>query len=90
MGKIWNTYLKFGISGDQYLGRTLSLLDPDTPSFTVLPAHWVFHLADEVSRGLKLTFGTIIYTHKDREFDPQVFFLFCLQQSCTTLNGFAV
>ena len=48
MGKIWNTYLKFGISGNQYLGRTLSLLDPDTPSFAVLPAHWRFHLADEV------------------------------------------
>ena len=60
MGKIWNTYLKFGITGDQYLGRTLSLLNPDKPYFAVLPAHWRDPFHEDVTKGLAIAFGDII------------------------------
>ena len=70
MGKIWNTYLKFGITSDQYLGRTLSFLDPDDPSFALLPAHWREPFHEDVTRGLAVSFGNIIPRYENTEHDP--------------------
>lgn len=40
LGKIIDTYFKFGYGGDLYLGQVLSMKDADSKDFAILPAHW--------------------------------------------------
>ena len=37
MGKVFDIYVKFGEIGDQYLGRVLAGLDPNSPDFSQVP-----------------------------------------------------
>ena len=40
LGKIIDTYFKFGHGGDCYLGQVLLLKDANSTDFGMLPAYW--------------------------------------------------
>ena len=63
MGKILDTYFKFGPGGDQYLGRELALLDPNDKSFAVLPPHWKNPNDPKVDEGVRILFGRVGEVH---------------------------
>ena len=70
IGKVLDVYFKFGMGGDQYLGRILALLDPNKPEFSVLPPHWKDSSLPIVKRGVKMCFGRIIRHHGFSDNDP--------------------
>ena len=47
IGKVLDCYWHFDKTGDQFLGRVLSGLSPNSPQFDVLPPHW--NLVDAMS-----------------------------------------
>ena len=70
IGKVLDVYFKFGMAGDQYLGRLLALLDPNDDSFAVLPPHWKDPKHPTVLRGLRVAFRGILEKHQDAVHDP--------------------
>lgn len=70
MGKILDTYFKFALGGDQYLGRVLALLDPNEATFSALPPHWKDPSHPSVKRGIGLTFHNILDHHGGTDHDP--------------------
>jgi hypothetical protein len=41
IGTVLDMYWYFGSVGDNYLGRILALLDPNSSDFDLLPPHWM-------------------------------------------------
>ena len=72
IGKVLDVYFKFGLGGDQYLGRILAFLDPNSTTFGVLPPHWTDNGSENVMRGIKMNFKDII-AHDTTEHDPTGF-----------------
>ena len=70
IGKVLDVYFKFGMGGDQYLGRILALLDPNKPEFSMLPPHWKDSSLPIVKKGLKLCFARILRNHANTDHDP--------------------
>ena len=67
MGKIFDIYWLFAQAGDQYLGRILAGLDPNTPEFATLPPHFKEGIENEnIVYGMKRCFPSII-TLNDEE-----------------------
>ena len=69
IGKVLDVYFKFGLGGDQYLGRILAFLDPNLPEFSVLPPHWKDKKSPNVIAGLELNFPHLM-KHRDTQHDP--------------------
>jgi len=60
-GSIFDIYLQFAEPGDQYLGRLIVGLDPNSPNFDVLPPHFKGGTDNEhIQRAMELCFGPII------------------------------
>jgi hypothetical protein len=77
-GSIFDIYFHFAEPGDQYLGRLIVGLDPNSPEFDVLPPHFKGGTDNEhIQRAMELCFGPII-----KEFDAthsvKGFLLLCL------------
>ena len=64
LGKIMDIYFKFGDPGDQYLGRIMAGLDPNSELFGILPPHfkesekWIED--PELKEAMNLCFGPFI------------------------------
>lgn len=66
LGKVLDVYWQFAESGDAYLGRCLSGLDPNTSAFSVLPPHWTVVPPledDDIAAGLECMYGPIVRCH---------------------------
>ena len=60
-GSIFDIYFQFAEPGDQYLGRLIVGLDPNSPNFDVLPPHFKGGTDNEhIQRAMELCFGPII------------------------------
>ena len=70
IGKILDVYFKFAMGGDQYLGRILALLDPNSEKFGVLPPHWKDKDNELVKRAIEITFGGVLAAHAGTNHDP--------------------
>jgi hypothetical protein len=70
IGKILDVYFKFALGGDQYLGRILALLDPNTESFSILPPHWTNPAHPSIFRGINICFGDVVTAHSGTSYDP--------------------
>lgn len=70
LGKIIDVYFKFGQVGDQYLGRILALLDPNTPEFKVLPPHWIDATDPAIKEGIEVCFPKLTEAHGNTAHDP--------------------
>ena len=64
-----DVYFKFGMGGDQYLGRILAFLNPNKSGFDVLPPHWKNETSENVAAGLEMNFSHLM-PHCDTEHDP--------------------
>jgi hypothetical protein len=59
-GSVFDVYFLFAEPGDQYLGRCLVGLDPNSPNFSVLPPHFLMGLEDpDVALGINTCFGDL-------------------------------
>jgi hypothetical protein len=66
IGKVLDVYWKFAEVGDNYLGRCLCGLDPDSSTFSVLPPHWTVDNPVEdtdIQEALQLMYSVIIAKH---------------------------
>jgi hypothetical protein len=65
-GTIFNIYLLFAEPGDNYLGRILSGLDPNSGDFAVLPPHFDLSPCHPyIKEALKMCFGNILNLYED-------------------------
>ena len=69
LGKIIDTYFKFGYGGDTYLGQVLSLKDANSTDFGLLPAHWKDPNDPNIEEGVKCCFPGIIEKHGNKEYN---------------------
>jgi hypothetical protein len=81
LGRILDLYWHFAVPGDQYLGRVLALLDPNTPEFATLPPHW--KTSDpmrnaKVKEAMNLMFATMLQKWSGSAVDPTGVLLICL------------
>ena len=61
LGKVLDIYWRWAEAGDQYLGRVIVGLDPNSPDFCIMPPHFTVGLEnDKVREGMKLTFGKVL------------------------------
>jgi hypothetical protein len=59
-GHVFDVYLQFADPGDQYLGRILAGLDPNTSEFASLPPHFVVPSTNkDVEEALVICFGDL-------------------------------
>jgi len=63
MGAVFDIYWNYGDTGDQYLGRVLSGLDPSKETFSVLPPHFVDTEQSDINDALNICFGGILRKH---------------------------
>ena len=66
IGKVLDCYWHFNAVGDQYLGRVLAGLDPNSNTFDILPPHWNIQepMSNQfISNGMKMTYGCILEEH---------------------------
>ena len=67
MGKVFDVYWTFAHAGDQYLGRILAGLDPNTPQFAAIPPHFIEGIENEyINEAMNLCFGFIMDRNQDR------------------------
>ena len=65
-GTVFNIYFQFAATGDHYLGRLLSGLNPMKPEFSTLPPHFQVGMENkDVSEFVMLLFGPIIERYDD-------------------------
>ena len=67
IGKILDVYFKFAMGGDQYLGRILAMLDPNSTKFAVLPPHWKEPTHPRVMEGIHLNFHGVLQAHEKND-----------------------
>ena len=61
LGKVLDIYWTFAHAGDQYLGRLLSGLDPNSPDFACIPPNFVAGTENEhINAGMEACFKNII------------------------------
>lgn len=65
-----DTYFKFGMAGDTYLGQVLSLKDPNSPAFNKLSAHWKDPSWPLIKEGIKCCFPGVMEKHTTRVYSP--------------------
>ena len=70
LGKIIDTYFKFGYGGDCYLGQVLSLKDANSKDFAILPAHWKDPEDPLIADGVACCFPGILEKHGHRDNNP--------------------
>ncbi|KAL7541385.1 hypothetical protein ACHAXR_011858 [Thalassiosira sp. AJA248-18] len=70
LGKIIDTYFKFGYGGDCYLGQVLSLKDANSKDFAMLPAHWKDPTDELIAEGVACCFPGILDKHGHRDNNP--------------------
>lgn len=70
MGKILDIYFQFAMGGDYYLGRLLTLIDPEDDHFDTLPPHWKDEFHPSVRRGIEITFGKVLSCHEHTDHNP--------------------
>jgi hypothetical protein len=81
MGKVLDVYWHFSEPGDQYLGRILAGLEPNSAQFAVLPPYWkmVNPMASlPVAEAMQLLYGPILEKYTDTKNDPTGLLLRCL------------
>jgi hypothetical protein len=77
-GSVYDIYFQFAEPGDQYLGRIIAGLDPNSPEFDVLPPHFKGGAQNEnVKCAMELCFGPIIENHA-KEHSVKGILLLCL------------
>ena len=69
-GKILDIYFQFAMGGDYYLGRLLTLIDPEDEMFATLPPHWKDEMHPAVRRGIEITFGKLLTCHVNTDHNP--------------------
>jgi hypothetical protein len=75
-GKVQDIYFNFAQPGDHYIGRMLAGLNPTSPSFKVLPPHFICGLENKyVKEGVELCYGRILKTRQNLDYLPGVFLL---------------
>ena len=68
MGVILDIYWQWAASGDQYLGRILAGLNPESPGFNSLPPHFKVPFDDpRVEEGMRICFGNLLNVVADDE-----------------------
>jgi len=68
LGAVLDVYWHFSVSGDEYLGRVLALLDPNKPDFASLPPHFVMENPMEnhdVAEAMSLCYFAILQKHPE-------------------------
>jgi hypothetical protein len=70
MGKILDIYFQLSMGGDYYLGRLLTLIDPEDDLVDTLPPHLKDKLHPSVMRGIEITFGKVFSCHKHTDHNP--------------------
>ena len=70
LGKIIDTYFKFGLGGDLYLGQVLSLKDAESKDFAIQSAHWKDPNDSQITDGVECCFPGILQKHRSRENNP--------------------
>jgi hypothetical protein len=81
LGKVLDLYWHFCAPGDQYLGRCLAGLDPNSPNFATLPPHFMLEdpmANDDIREAMLLMFGTILKRWGGTAVDPTPLLLRCL------------
>jgi len=69
LGTILDIYWKFAQRGDQFLGRFLTGLDPDSQDFDVLPPHFMCTAEDDlVKQAMRVCFGKILDDQDENSF----------------------
>ena len=70
MGKILDIYFQFAMGGDYYLGRLLTLIDPEDEMFATLPPHWKDETHPTIRKAIEITFGKVFTCHVDSDHNP--------------------
>ena len=79
MGKIFDIYWMFAHAGDQYLGRLLAGLDPNTSKFACFPPHFIAGIENNYIReAIELCFNNILQRCRAEFPNIQGFILRCL------------
>ena len=79
MGKVLDVYWTFAHAGDQYLGRILAGLDPNSGSFAIIPPHFKDGMGNEiVKKGMNLCFKKVLDTNARVNPNMQGILLRCL------------
>lgn len=64
MGKVFDVYFNFGECGDNYLGRILAGLDPNSTNFGDLPPYFKKDMNDDViKQGMTCMYGDLLKSH---------------------------
>jgi hypothetical protein len=58
------------MGGDYYLGRLLTLIDPEDDLFDTLPSHWKDKFHPTVRRSTEITFGKVLSCHENTHHNP--------------------
>ena len=67
MGKVFDVYWTFAHAGDQYLGRILAGLDPNSAKFACIPPHFEEGLENhEISKAMNLCFKNIMDNNAEK------------------------
>ena len=64
MGKVFDIYFNFGTTGDSYLGRVLTGLDPNSDEFAILPPHFK-NVEEVIEEGLCSLFDKLPEVYPD-------------------------
>ena len=68
LGKVFDIYWLYAESGDQYLGRILAGLDPNSLVFAILPPHFIEGMENNFIRmGMNKTFKNILELERNGE-----------------------
>ena len=70
LGKIIDTYFKFGYGGDCYLGQVLSLKDANSTGFGMLPAHSKDPNDPQIDVGVECCFPGGLAKHRTKDYNP--------------------
>ena len=66
MGVVFDIYWNYGDAGDQYLGRVLTGLDPNSESFDVLPPYFPDPTDEDVVKALNICFPNLIIKRPEK------------------------
>ena len=70
LGKIIDTYFKFGYGGDCYLGQVLTLKNANSTDFGILPAHWKGLSDKNIDIGVECCFPGLLAKHRHKDHNP--------------------
>ena len=73
IGQVLSRYFRFEAAGDCFVGRCVSLLDPNTPTFDALPPHFKRSddlNMDELSQLMKAQYGNFLVEYNEGSLVP--------------------